>query len=96
MLQSVNKGMKRWEFLCAFSFPGHLGSTSPRRPLQRGTEQEEAGANERFSLVKGWEVFVSLRKMLGAFLASCLGRAPAEARGNEARLLDFGITSLGN
>lgn len=77
------KGMKRWGIsLATFSFPGHLGSTSLKRPLQRGTEQKEAGASRgEFSLVKGWEVFVSLRKMLRAFLASCLGRAPAEARG---------------
>lgn len=40
------KGMKRWGIsLATFSFPGHLGSTSLKRPLQRGTEQKEAGAS---------------------------------------------------
>ena len=44
--KAFTKGMKHWGIsLATFSFPGHLGSTSLRRPLQRGTEQKEAGAS---------------------------------------------------
>lgn len=44
--KAFTKGIKHWGIsLATFSFPGHLGSTSLKRPLQRGTEQKEAGAS---------------------------------------------------